>query len=169
MNIGEHMKALRKLNKMSQQNLADKAGLSLMSIRRYESGEREPKPAVLVKIADALGVPLIDLMDISSEEKKEMEDFAEYIAQSVGVSKEVIMKLQIVDKLHPSPAKVLNDIEDAADAAIVEQYKTLTDSQLQEMCEESIQYLNRLGRIEAARRLYELTEIPKYQKRTDGD
>lgn len=40
--LGEKIKYYRKLKGYSQENLADKTSLSKMSIRRYESGERQP-------------------------------------------------------------------------------------------------------------------------------
>lgn len=56
MQIGEQIRKYRKLLGLTQQDLADKTGISLMSIRRYESGEREPKAITLSVIAQALGV-----------------------------------------------------------------------------------------------------------------
>lgn len=54
--LGEEIKHYRKLKKYSQETLAEKAELSKMSIRRYESGERQPGIEQLRKIADALEV-----------------------------------------------------------------------------------------------------------------
>ncbi len=59
MNIGEHIKQFRKMQGLSQKELAEKSGISLMSIRRYETGEREPRHDVLERIANALEAPIL--------------------------------------------------------------------------------------------------------------
>ena len=54
---------LRKKNGLSQAELARRAGISEISIRKYESGDRTPKIQTLSKIAEALHVPLYELYD----------------------------------------------------------------------------------------------------------
>lgn len=63
--IGEKIKQYRKLKGLTQEELAKNSGLSTMSIRRYESGERIAPQETLLKIAKALGVHLRDLADNS--------------------------------------------------------------------------------------------------------
>lgn len=63
--IGEKIKQYRKLKGLTQEELAKNSGLSTMSIRRYESGERIAPQETLLKIAKALGVHLRDLSDDS--------------------------------------------------------------------------------------------------------
>lgn len=172
MSIGSRVRDFRLEKGLTQKQLGDLCGMADSAIRRYESDRGNPTEKTLKRIASALGVSLIDLMDISSEELEEMEDIAERAARDGRVSKEDVMRVQIESKIAMLPYERLNAIEDAADTALIEQYKGISDDQLHSMCEESFQYLNRLGRIEAARRMDELTEIPKYQKAetpTDGD
>lgn len=57
------IRAIRKARHMSGKMLARLTGLSLMSIYRYETGERVPKLDDAVKIARALGVRVEDLID----------------------------------------------------------------------------------------------------------
>lgn len=47
---------------MSQDDLADASGMERRSIQRYESGERDPRYADLLMIADALDVHVRDLL-----------------------------------------------------------------------------------------------------------
>lgn len=54
--IGEKVRQTRKTEGMTQEKLANLTGLSTMSIRRYESGERIITDETLQKIADALCV-----------------------------------------------------------------------------------------------------------------
>ena len=55
MSIGTRMREARKEKKMTQETLAEETGLSVMTIRRYESGERMPTVDIVMRIADALG------------------------------------------------------------------------------------------------------------------
>lgn len=57
------IQTLRKKYGISQAELAKRAGISEISIRKYESGERSPKIETLSKIAAALQVPLYALYD----------------------------------------------------------------------------------------------------------
>jgi Predicted transcriptional regulators len=59
--LGEKIKYYRKLKGYSQEKLAEKTNLSKMSIRRYESGERQPGLDALKKIASALECQVSDI------------------------------------------------------------------------------------------------------------
>ena len=50
--IGEKIKTYRKLNNMTQEDLSKESDLYLSTIKKYETGERKPKPDQLQKIAD---------------------------------------------------------------------------------------------------------------------
>lgn len=52
--VGKRIRKMRKLKGMTQEQLAKETGLSVMSIRRYESAERSPSMSVYKKIADVL-------------------------------------------------------------------------------------------------------------------
>jgi transcriptional regulator with XRE-family HTH domain len=59
--FGERLRALRLAAGMTQQALADSAGLAVSAVRVYEQGGRkrgEPTWASAIKLADALGVSL---------------------------------------------------------------------------------------------------------------
>lgn len=57
------IKAIREELKITQAELAKLSGLSEISIRKYEKGERNPKFETLVKIAVALNVPVNNLLE----------------------------------------------------------------------------------------------------------
>lgn len=42
----------------TQERLAEAIGASKVSLQRWESGERDPRSAVLLAISDALGIPI---------------------------------------------------------------------------------------------------------------
>ena len=50
--IGEKIKQYRKLKGLTQEELAKKAKLSTMSVRRYENGDRIATEKVLANIAE---------------------------------------------------------------------------------------------------------------------
>lgn len=60
------IKEYRKKIGLTQKELADITGISLMSIRRYEGGERIPDVYVMRKIADALNVNTLDELILGS-------------------------------------------------------------------------------------------------------
>ena len=62
MSVGERIKEARKITGMTQAQLAENSGISSMSVRRYESGERAPDIETLQRIADALGVGISQLV-----------------------------------------------------------------------------------------------------------
>lgn len=57
------IKTIRIREGLSQEQLAEKAGISRISVVRYESGERSPDVAVAVRLAKALGCKVDDLID----------------------------------------------------------------------------------------------------------
>ena len=68
MELGEKIKLLRTQKKMSQQVLADKAGISLRSVQNYESGTRHPSNITIIKdIAAILDTSYEYLLDDKSQ------------------------------------------------------------------------------------------------------
>ena len=56
--VGCKIKAVRKAKGLTQDQLAQKSGVATMTIRRYETGKRQPHLEQLQKIADALEIPI---------------------------------------------------------------------------------------------------------------
>lgn len=56
------LKALRKSQGLSQEELAHRAGVYFTDVSRYERQVREPGLRALVKLADGLGVTVNDLL-----------------------------------------------------------------------------------------------------------
>ena len=55
---GASIRAIREPLGMKQHELADAAGISRSHMNKIEQDVEQPSPAVIRKIADALGVPL---------------------------------------------------------------------------------------------------------------
>jgi transcriptional regulator with XRE-family HTH domain len=67
--FGRRMRDLRKINRMSQERLAEKADLSTNFVGSLERAEKEPKFTTLVKIAKAFNVSLAELLNFPDDRK----------------------------------------------------------------------------------------------------
>jgi transcriptional regulator with XRE-family HTH domain len=57
------IKILRMQKRLSQQDIADRAGISAVTVSRIETGFEQPKIETLEKIAEALGVTAAYLLE----------------------------------------------------------------------------------------------------------
>lgn len=96
--VGSRIKLYRMKKGLTQSELAYIAGISTISIRKYESGDRVPKAETLQKIASALNISVLELVGNDwetintskkvSQLKKRMEDaYNEYIDELKKISK----------------------------------------------------------------------------------
>ena len=67
-NFGETLKKLRKQDGLTQQQLADKLGLTKSVVSYYELQERYPSPEILVKLANIFHVSTDYLLGIERSE-----------------------------------------------------------------------------------------------------
>ena len=65
--IGNRVRYHRRLHQMSQQVLAEKAGLSRTSIQRLEAGEEGTSLGVLLKVGQVLGFTLEMIEGVPSQ------------------------------------------------------------------------------------------------------
>src|SRR5579859_2037478 len=61
--LGDRLRRLRREHSLTQEELAQACGLSQEMIAKTEQGRRHPRLTVLAKIAQALDVPLSELID----------------------------------------------------------------------------------------------------------
>lgn len=99
--LGENIRHIRKIRGLTQENLARKAGLSTMSIRRYENGERVLTEKVLVNIANAL--------DVSSSYLFGWENVISQL-RAVGLSVDDVVDEMNISKEHLSQIINSNDV-----------------------------------------------------------
>ncbi|WP_282804720.1 helix-turn-helix domain-containing protein [Clostridium tetani] len=71
--LGKNIKNLRKAKGLTQKKLSEELGLSLQSIIKYESGEREPNFETLNKMANIFNVELSILL-LDKEESTSTEN-----------------------------------------------------------------------------------------------
>lgn len=85
MGIHENIKKYRKLNDLTQKELAEKIGVSTITIQNYENSRRTPNYETLTKIANALHISINDLFLSDINLSKKILDYLEDpIIKSVG-------------------------------------------------------------------------------------
>ena len=65
--FNDRLRRLRKKSGLNQEELAERTGFSIMTIRRWEWGERSPRVDEVKALAKALGVSEADLLNDSPE------------------------------------------------------------------------------------------------------
>ena len=106
MNLADNLKKLRKDNNMSQEDLADKLGVSRQSVSKWESGQAYPEMDKVLQLCKLFNLDINDLLneDINEvKEKKEsnnkynkyFDDFLDFITRTV----KLFCSLKFVDKI----------------------------------------------------------------------
>ena len=102
-----------KLKDMTQDELSKQSGIYLSTIKKYESGERNPKPDQLQKIAEALGISVTVFLD--------------YDINTVSDVLSLVMKLN-----EQSPLKISADKDKDGNYIPSSIHMTFEDSQINE-------------------------------------
>lgn len=63
--LAQRIRAFRKLKGLTQQELAERTGISLAVLGAVERGNRRPEEQALLRIADVLGITLQELKERS--------------------------------------------------------------------------------------------------------
>lgn len=147
MTTGERIKEARKQAGLTQKELGDRLGLSYQAIAQWENDLRKPKRETLLKIADAIGIHVAQLLP-EEERKMEIElqlacENKEYgkIEQLLGMPQGSIQPLS-VDEVHASKQE---------------------EQRLKQRLLLSFNKLTMQGKRIAVERIDELTQIKKYQ------
>lgn len=137
--IGERIKHARQIKGMSQETLARAIGSTKSTISKYELGHREPSLDTIQRIADALRIEFFDLVVPTGDQAS-------------------------VDGL-------LTEVEDAKKRGLRVVWKNdnlyLTAPSKEQKILLAFDKLNAKGREVAVKRVEELTEIPKYQRKEE--
>lgn len=150
----------RKLNGLSQADLARRAGISEISVRKYEKGDRKPKIETLSKIADALGTPIYNLIDV---------DLYDVLAESPEVEDEIIDQKfsSILNADIPNNQKKMMAKNLISQVELMSQYHfTNADHASKNLMQALMDSLNSTGQSKAIEQVELLTKIPEYQKKT---
>jgi transcriptional regulator with XRE-family HTH domain len=95
LNFPQHLSTLRKQRAFTQQALAEKVGMHISQIRRYESGQSQPTLDVIRKLAVALSVSA-DLLLFEKDER--------------GPDEELKLQFEAVVKLDPEEKRVIRSV-----------------------------------------------------------
>ncbi len=68
--LGEKIAEIRKRKGLSQEQLADDAGINLRTVQRIENGETEPRGHTLSSICDVLDINIEDILNYGKVENK---------------------------------------------------------------------------------------------------
>lgn len=93
--IGKKLQQLRKGRKLSQQELADKMGISRATVSNYEVGRRAPHLSELQRFAEFYGVGLDHFGVASKDEVFDLLTRAKAVFESDAVSKETKDELHL--------------------------------------------------------------------------
>ena len=84
LDFGNRLLMYMSIYDMTQNELAEKTGLTAAAISRYISGEREPKIIAVVKIANALGVSTDELLGIEQACSDEVDEAIRVLARNAS-------------------------------------------------------------------------------------
>lgn len=62
MNFAENLRRIRKMKRMTMEQLGDKAGITLSAIQKYELGLSEPNLSRLIWLAESLDITVAVLI-----------------------------------------------------------------------------------------------------------
>lgn len=101
MKIGSFLRTLRKENGLTQEQIAEKMGVSARSVSRWENGNTMPDISILIELSDYYDV---DLREILNGERKddnmnaELKETLEMVANYTNEEKEKLLS-EIIDKV----------------------------------------------------------------------
>lgn len=94
-NLGKNIQKYRKLNRLTQEKLAEVVDVDINSISSIERGKYFPTPDNLVKISNALSVPLSELFTFNS--LSTCEDYEKEIKNNINLIRADVAKLSAVN------------------------------------------------------------------------
>jgi len=101
--VGKQIQELRKKNNWNQSQLAEKIGVSLTQLQRYENKGVQPPADILKKLADAFNTSIDFLVYGDSEQK----------AQQSIKDNELLSQFKAVEQLDSKDKSTIKDIIDA--------------------------------------------------------
>lgn len=158
---GQQIRRVRKAFHLTQQEMAQKAGIGINSLRRYEANERQPNMTVISKLATAVGLSVADFLwcdpatkePYLTDEQQEFEAFNGYLRE-MGYS----IKLDLVrfdnSEGKNGPVWVIYDEKNGIHYAA-------TAAQLDSLMNNIISYT----KFQMQDLLVTLDQIPEYQKK----
>lgn len=116
MSFADNLIELRKLNHLSQEDIAEKMGISRQTLSKYETGESVPDIEKCRQLADLFGVSLDDLVSYD----KNLSDNMGYAIPPKG--KHIFGMVKVGDKgqiVIPAKARKIFDIKPGDDLIVL--------------------------------------------------
>lgn len=171
MTIGEEIKKARTKKGLTQKQLSEMTGIAEITIRQYEAGKYKPKLDKLKIISDALGASLVEIEDyiyylIPLERTREA-----LLAELCNIEKSLHSEnlseedYNILSKTRYEKESMLEEVNKLIKNLNWEIAKEKDKKRQEERILKDYRKLNDEGKKEAMKRVNELTEVPKYQKK----
>ena len=97
---GSFLRELRKEKQLTQEQLAERFGVTNRSVSRWETGSNMPDLSILVELADFYDVDIRDIIDgerkgedVNNEEKERLQLVADYAENEKNI---LLMRLRII-------------------------------------------------------------------------
>ena len=97
--IGCFLKELRKEKKLTQEQLAEKFGVSSRSVSRWENGNTMPELGILVELADFYEIDIKEIIDGERKSeimKKEEKETLRKVADYAETEKKLVVKRRCI-------------------------------------------------------------------------
>ena len=97
--IGRFLRDLRKEKELTQEQLAEKFGVSSRSVSRWENGNTMPELGILVELADYYEVDIKEIIDGERKSeimKKEEKDTLRKVADYAEAEKKLVVKRRCI-------------------------------------------------------------------------
>lgn len=177
--IGHKIKAMRLARGIAQNDLASALETTKQAVSLYELGQRRLRPDQLLAIADRLGVPVCDLVDVSASKRQEIETAREIIYAIDSRREEGQMQGEQDEWVHDAKKLLENFVQQDLAAAIAADGVSPTpdlpakdglegrEGKLQRKRVEELLLafgcLNSTGQKSVMRHIRELAQVPAYQ------
>jgi Predicted transcriptional regulators len=138
---------MRKAYKLTQIQLAEKAGIAVNSLRRYESNERQPSSDVIQQLAAAVGISDVEFF---MRFPRGLEDMSPVEIASLIKAGEVLLD---------ESGKPYWDMKGAVDGSVLDEDIRQNDILTH------FKKLNEKGQQKAVEQVEDLAKIPDYQKK----
>ncbi|MBR3784825.1 MAG: helix-turn-helix transcriptional regulator [Firmicutes bacterium] len=176
MEIGENIKNIRKIKRVKQKELAATLGVTASMISQYESGLRKPSAETILKIVEALGCNISDIVPdmcyhdstgfyffFDFDEEGNVSKGARKVTAGIEPKKyfeRLAQKRSSGEKTNDALPELRGECRDA----FLYGYNKGTEDSDRALLLQYFNKLNTTGKAEAIKRVGELTEIEKYKK-----
>ena len=152
MSIGDNIRTVRKLQGLTQKELARRLGISPVGVAQWENGLRNPKHETIKRIASALGVSVTVLYGLPAKETADQQEALEKFLDESVDNQGNIDPNRFADAKYGDLGKLAN----MTDELYLSSLKGWTDFDLLNVIAGSFNALNRVGKIEAVKRIADL-------------